>query len=402
MDNKVYYGEYSLRHWIDLILSHSIELPEYQRYYVWNQERVGKLYASLSSKHFVPPVIIGSFNIDGVTHNYIIDGQQRLSSVFLMYLGLFPDKKAYNSIIKQYANENDEERPVLDNVLEWRFNMLTEKGNTKQQILDRIPKETYKQLDIDIPDDFWESTYLGFSYVVPNTNDRQAQQKFYSSVFRNINMNGVTLTDQEKRTSLYFLNENLTHFFEPEISNLIILKNTSKNTSNYLDFVRYMALLSEYAKSKSADNIASGYSYSIEDYYERYIISVTEQDDSDTFIGFDVIFPDGKYESKLDKLNESVRALGLETVYSSIVSMDLYMFGLIYNVLFSNLEAKDFNANTLIQKLSDKLKEYQQPDTPDSQGVMYSSHMRNPARLKYLRQRIADSIRIYDECKNGN
>lgn len=34
MENKVYYGEYSLKHWIDLILKQDIELPLYQRYFV--------------------------------------------------------------------------------------------------------------------------------------------------------------------------------------------------------------------------------------------------------------------------------------------------------------------------------------------------------------------------------
>lgn len=39
MENKVYYGEYSLKHWIDLILSKNIELPEYQRYFVWEEKK---------------------------------------------------------------------------------------------------------------------------------------------------------------------------------------------------------------------------------------------------------------------------------------------------------------------------------------------------------------------------
>ncbi len=38
MDNRVYYGEYSLRHWINLILKNNIVLPEYQRYFVWNEK----------------------------------------------------------------------------------------------------------------------------------------------------------------------------------------------------------------------------------------------------------------------------------------------------------------------------------------------------------------------------
>ncbi len=43
MDNRVYYGEYSLKHWIDLILKENIILPDYQRYFVWNEQKVETL-----------------------------------------------------------------------------------------------------------------------------------------------------------------------------------------------------------------------------------------------------------------------------------------------------------------------------------------------------------------------
>lgn len=31
MDKKIFYGEYTLLHWIELILKHNIILPDYQR-----------------------------------------------------------------------------------------------------------------------------------------------------------------------------------------------------------------------------------------------------------------------------------------------------------------------------------------------------------------------------------
>ena len=47
MNNKVYYGEYSLKHWINLILKGNIKLPEYQRYFVWNLEKTNDLILAL-------------------------------------------------------------------------------------------------------------------------------------------------------------------------------------------------------------------------------------------------------------------------------------------------------------------------------------------------------------------
>ena len=34
MESRTYYGEYSLKHWIDLMLNGNIVLPEYQRSFV--------------------------------------------------------------------------------------------------------------------------------------------------------------------------------------------------------------------------------------------------------------------------------------------------------------------------------------------------------------------------------
>ena len=38
MDNRVYYGEYSLSYWIEMMLKGNIELPEYQRCFAWEEE----------------------------------------------------------------------------------------------------------------------------------------------------------------------------------------------------------------------------------------------------------------------------------------------------------------------------------------------------------------------------
>ncbi len=59
MENRVYYGEYSLKHWIELILNGNIELPEYQRYFVWSEEKVKTLIETFRKKQFVPPITIG-------------------------------------------------------------------------------------------------------------------------------------------------------------------------------------------------------------------------------------------------------------------------------------------------------------------------------------------------------
>ena len=196
MDNRVYYGEYSLKHWINLVLKQNIVLPEYQRYFVWNENKVKTLIETFKNKQFIPPVTIGAYKDNGNNINLILDGQQRITSILLVYLGLYPDVKAYKSIIEKFANDNDnededdEELEELDNILEWNLNKLTEKGNNKETIRQKIISGNYKNIDFDIDDNFLETNFLGFSYLVPHSENEKDQQKYYSSVFRNINIQG--------------------------------------------------------------------------------------------------------------------------------------------------------------------------------------------------------------------
>src|SRR5258707_654201 len=109
MENRVYYGQYSLKHWLDLILKENILLPDYQRYFVWNESKVMKLIDTFKRKQFVPPITIGAFKNGPTNENLILDGQQRLTSILLAYLGIYPDKQFFNATIARLANENDDE-----------------------------------------------------------------------------------------------------------------------------------------------------------------------------------------------------------------------------------------------------------------------------------------------------
>lgn len=74
MNNKVYYGEYTLRHWINLILKKNIILPDYQRYFVWDQNKAKELIKAFKEKQFIPPVTIGNFKSEKESINLILDG----------------------------------------------------------------------------------------------------------------------------------------------------------------------------------------------------------------------------------------------------------------------------------------------------------------------------------------
>ena len=62
MDKKVYYGEYTLKYWIDLLLKRDLVLPPYQRSFVWSESQVKGFVKGIDEDGFVPPVTIFSGN----------------------------------------------------------------------------------------------------------------------------------------------------------------------------------------------------------------------------------------------------------------------------------------------------------------------------------------------------
>lgn len=389
MDNKVYYEEYTLMHWINLILKRNIILPDYQRYFVWNQDKTKELINAFKEKQFIPPVTIGSFKNEEESINLILDGQQRLTSILLAYIGIFPDKKAYSQR-KQigFMDENDNpiEEESIDNILEWNFNRLLKKGNTKSQIRENLISGNYMNIDFGIDEDFLNNNFLGFSYLVPQLDDAKAQQRFYSKVFRNINIQGEVLLPQESRAALYYLDKDLDKYFVPKFVEQILVNDAK------VDFVRYLALLSQYKKDKAADNLAKGFVRKMEKYYEEYIYFTVGEEDSNIFVKYSEVFKDKEeYKDIFKILENTLSKIGLIRKYNSIIDIDIALFGLIYFIVFEKREIDCDKKNDIISEIEAKIKRIKEP-----QKNSLNLHVKSPAAFKYLRARVKSSIEIYE------
>ncbi len=386
MDNRVYYGEYSLRHWINLILKNNIVLPEYQRYFVWNEKKLETLIETIKNKQFVPPITIGAFKINGINENLILDGQQRITSILLAYLGLFPDKEKYKKSIETFLNDNDdlEDELPFDNILEWNMNQLTDKGKNKESILEKITtSDHYKTINLNINDSFFDTNFLGFSYLVPQSPDEKEQKRYYSSVFRNINIQGEPLLPQESRASLYFLDKDLKELFSPDFCKNIVIKIV--NNKFTVDFVRYLSLLSQYNKNGDVSKVARGFKPKMEKFYEEYIYSTISSETSEIYTDFLSIFPNKEYKDDLNRLEKALTELNLFTNYKSIIEIDTYLFGLIYQIIFKKSNIDFLKKDELKNELIKKIMEFKND----------SNHQKNPNNLRYLRNRISESIEIY-------
>ena len=383
MNNKVYYGEYTLRHWINLILKKNIILPDYQRYFVWDQNKAKELIKAFKEKQFIPPVTIGNFKSEKESINLILDGQQRLTSILLAYIGYFPNKMINQKELK-FMDENDNliEDEGINNILEWNFNELLKNGSTKEEIKENLSYENYIKFDFNVGKDFFDNNFLGFSYLVPLLANDKEQQKFYSKVFRSINIQGESLLALESRAALYYLDKDLEDYFIPKFIEKIYV-NDSK-----VDFVRYLALLSQYKKEKTADELGKRFAGKMEKYYEEYIYFTVGEEDSNIFIKYSEVFKDKKeYEKMHINLKESLKKLELLKKYGSIIDVDITLFGLIYFIVFEKKEIDYSKKESIIKEINKEIEKIRREDT---------KHVKNPAAFKYLRYRVRRSIEIYE------
>lgn len=76
----------------------------------------------------------------------------------------------------------------------------------------------------------------------------------------------------------------------------------------------------------------------------------------------------------------------IDEKFSSIIDLDMYFFGLIYNIVFLGGAIDPEKIEALKKSIDSKISELKK----DAQ------HVRAPGHLKYLRLRIDASINVYD------
>lgn len=411
ISKRVYYGEYTLKHWVKLMLTKNITLPEYQRHFVWGESDVKRLIDSLKSGQFIMPVTIAHYNDSVSSENLILDGQQRLTSILLAYLGYMPIKDKFIITEDDLAMGDDSQEEAIGTPMEWTFKkMLVDKTqeNTLPLVIERLRKDSrYSEMKIEFDgeiNDFYDSTYLGFSFIIPDSGDPNSTQNYFSTLFRHMNYFGKKLSALESRRSLYFMNIEYKNYFEGRLENgndvLCGIRLLENKIPKKIDFVRYLSMLSQYMVSKNINKVMVGYSAysSRENYFADYVayLANLEQDDrKDKFDGFKMsdTFPHNEWMARFEKVKSFIekhkKDLGLDekvNAFTSWIDSDYWLFGLLYFVVF---EGKKIDRDKeLIDELKKEIKVKR--DLPPA-----DDYSKNPNRLGNLRDRMKKSLEIY-------
>lgn len=179
---------------IDFIES-SVFLPGFQRNYVWPIKRASRLIESAIVGLPIPQIFLYE---ESKNKFLLIDGQQRLMSIYYFRKGRFPKKEALQDLRTKFLDQDKiKEMPIFndDCFVDFQLDLPDPAGKNKNKL---------HRLKYDDLDDEMKSTFNLRS--IRSVVVRQIQPKGYGSIyeiFSRLNTGGLNLNQQEIRRSMF-------------------------------------------------------------------------------------------------------------------------------------------------------------------------------------------------------
>lgn len=179
---------------VSFIDSGALKIPAYQRNYVWDRKRASKLIESLIIGLPVPQVFLYEENRNEFV---VIDGQQRLLSLYFFYKGRFPKTNRRGELRPSLSSGVVDSDLLNDDDLFEAFKLALPKSPGGKS--NRLHGLSYQGLKSD-------KTSLDLrtirNMVVKQVSPADDNSAVFE-IFSRLNTGGVNLTPQEIRASLY-------------------------------------------------------------------------------------------------------------------------------------------------------------------------------------------------------
>lgn len=179
----------------NFVESGAVRIPGFQRNFVWDKVRSSKLIESLILGLPVPQLFLYEQNRNRFL---VIDGQQRLMSIYYFIKRRFPKKDKRSALRAIF----DKEGRIPDEVL--HDNEFFEDFNLKlsEKLPDRINK--FNRLNYSTLGDYKTQLDLRpIRNIVVKQNSPSGDDSSIYEVFNRLNTGGINLRPQEIRTSMY-------------------------------------------------------------------------------------------------------------------------------------------------------------------------------------------------------
>jgi uncharacterized protein with ParB-like and HNH nuclease domain len=177
------------------IESGAVKIPGFQRNYVWDIKRASKLIESLILGLPVPQIFLYE---EGRNRFLVIDGQQRMLSIYYFMKGRFPKKEKRSELRRIF----DERAIIPDSVLHDDDFFIPFKLSLPQPLPARTSK--FRGLNYQTLGDYKSQFDLRpvRNVVVKQTKPSDDDSAVFE-MFNRLNTGGINLRPQEIRTSLY-------------------------------------------------------------------------------------------------------------------------------------------------------------------------------------------------------
>lgn len=168
-------------------------IPKYQRKYRWVKEQVIALVESLIRGLPIPPIYTCRNEKNQLE---ILDGQQRILSLFFYYIGYYLDRKKNNSVdFSEIKTEDRSFKEALTSqlVLEKLHIWIKGEGETEFNVdYAGLPVEMKRRID-----------YTTITVIEIKIDEEEKRTKILRKIFENLNAKGSLLTQQELRNGIY-------------------------------------------------------------------------------------------------------------------------------------------------------------------------------------------------------
>lgn len=189
-------NDFNTRTIVDFIDSGAITIPGFQRNYVWDAKRASRLIESIIVGLPIPQVFLYEQDRDKFL---VIDGQQRLMSIYYFVKERFPRKEKLLEISTISEGSSRRTEDVLANDTFFTNFQLDLPENAPGHP-NRFHRRRYSDLDPDYKTRFDLRTIRN---VIVRQVHPQGDDAMYE-IFNRLNSGGVNLTPQEIRRCMYY------------------------------------------------------------------------------------------------------------------------------------------------------------------------------------------------------
>lgn len=188
-------NDFNLVTLVSFIDSGAIKIPDFQRNYVWDIKRASKLIESIIIGLPVPQV----FLYEEARNSFlVIDGQQRLLSIYFFFKGRFPRKERRVELRAIFAKNTGFPKAVLeddDYFTPFRLQLIP----PHPEHPNKFAKLDYESLgELKTTFDLRTIRNVIIKQTTPSGDDSAMFE-----IFNRLNTGGINLKPQEIRTSLY-------------------------------------------------------------------------------------------------------------------------------------------------------------------------------------------------------